>query len=187
MNRINVYRELSDEARELLQKTSVLKKYKKGDVVCDDANPKNNIYILIIEGYMSKYFLGQNGEKYNMSLLSNSDFLICTKSFLPKKENCFGAKALTDVEVLEIPILDFEQICIHNEELRNFKRNLTVSNYLSLEIQTVNLLSYKAEDRCKLLLEQFPKIFKQLPHYEIAQYLGITKVQMSRIIKNLNI
>jgi CRP-like cAMP-binding protein len=186
MKRIPRYAMLSLDSREKIKRKSNVKCYKKGDVLfSEDSN--DTIYRVILSGYVSKYFITENGIRYNISLLSSNELLMCPKSYFNFREIDFGAKALTDVEVLELPVEELELLCIEDDEIKEFKRDLMISFCLSFEIGIINLLTTTAIERCKALLDKHPLIFETIPRYEIAEYLGVTKVQMSRLTKELNI
>ena len=70
---------------------------------------------------------------------------------------------------------------IEDLEIRDFG-NAVLSNELMAKVEKeVALASLKAKDRLVLLRKKYPNIENLIPHSDIASYLGITTISLSRL------
>ena len=58
--------------------------------------------------------------------------------------------------------------------------------FITYENRSLDLMRLDATERYLKLREQIPNIDNLIPQYQIASYLNITPVQLSRIRKKLN-
>ena len=71
-------------------------------------------------------------------------------------------------------------------------KNQEITQIVNLEFEKLNqqlqsrlvaLLNLTALEKYDLFLKNYPGLLNRIPHYYIAQYLGITSTQLSRVRK----
>jgi CRP-like cAMP-binding protein len=79
----------------------------------------------------------------------------------------------------------FAELMVNNLEIRNFG-NQVLRNELACKVdKEIGLASLTAKERLIKLREQFPLLENLVPHTDIATYLGITNISLSRLRKGL--
>lgn len=95
-------------------------------------------------------------------------------------------EALTDCKVYEINYNKFIKLSQTKIEICQLHIKILESVFIKYEVRQLELISLNATERYKKLRSDIPNIDKLIPQYQIASYLSITAVQLSRIRKKLN-
>ena len=94
-------------------------------------------------------------------------------------------QASTDLEIATINASDFQNLMITNSEIRNFA-NTVLQNELILKVEKeIGLASLSAKERLIKFRERYKILENLIPHTEIASYLGITNISLSRLRRDL--
>ena len=80
---------------------------------------------------------------------------------------------------------EFEELMINNLEIRRFG-NAVLRNELTRKVdKEIGLASLTAKERLLKFREQYPMLENLIPHTDIASYLGITNISLSRLRRDL--
>jgi len=93
------------------------KKYKKGEIIYNEENYSNHIY-LIYKGKIKSYKLHEQGKELITSIHKEDDFFGFS-SFMSQSKNYESTKAIEDTEVLVVPRSDLQNIVKNSYELSN--------------------------------------------------------------------
>ena len=93
--------------------------------------------------------------------------------------------ALMDSELLVIRFRDFEALFDRHACWERVGRKIAEGMFISKERRERELLMLSAEERYRLFLGRYKHLEKRIPQYQIAAYLGITPVALSRIRRRL--
>jgi hypothetical protein len=89
--------------------------------------------------------------------------------------------------VYEIDFIQIIKLCKTNLEISNLYNKILEKIFISYEERQLELISMNAKQRYLQLRKRMPDIDTMIPQYQIASYLSITPVQLSRIRKDLNL
>ena len=79
----------------------------------------------------------------------------------------------------------FESLMIENIEIRNFA-NTVLQNELRIRVdKEIGLASLSAKERLIVFRTLYKSLENRIPHTEIASYLGITNISLSRLRREL--
>ena len=92
---------------------------------------------------------------------------------------------LTDCEVYEANCEDFIELKSKSDTFEKIYDKILESVYIRSEKKIDELSLLNATDRYINLIRDLPEINNLLPQYQIANYLNITPVQLSRVRKNV--
>jgi CRP-like cAMP-binding protein len=141
----------------------------------------NNLEYFLIEGICKSFLYNEDGEDVTISFFMSSSVISPRTTRNREGKSIINIRALTDVEIATIDADEFEKLMIEDLEIRDFG-NAVLRNELMVKVQKeIGLASLKAKDRLKLLREIFPNIENLVPHSDIASYLGITTISLSRL------
>lgn len=159
-----------------------IKKFQKGDFFKPPFKAIDKIGFLI-SGSVRVYALKDNGEKVTGSVLSNNEFVT---DFIGLKT---GENTPLAIEVLAPTTM----LVASSEKIKNLLEVNLTFNRLIREYMAANVVNIiklyglfitgTAKDRYEYMLENNPELFKNTPLHYIANMIGITPTQLSRIRK----
>lgn len=153
---------------------------KKGELITS-VGQKNNLEYFIIDGICKSFLNTPNGESVTISLfMSNSIISPCTTR-IQEGKSIINIQALTDGEIATIDAAALEKLMIEDLEIREFGNSVLRNELMAKVEKEIALASLKGKDRLLLLRKNYPNIENYIPHADIASYLGITTVSLSRL------
>ncbi len=156
------------------------KNYKKGESI-STVGQMNNLEYFITDGICKSFLSTPEGEDITISFFMSNSIISPSTTRNKDGNSVINIQALTDVEIATIDATEFEKLMIEDLEIRDFG-NSVLRNELMAKVQKeIALASLKGMDRLLLLRKSFPNIENQIPHADIASYLGITTISLSRL------
>jgi CRP-like cAMP-binding protein len=158
--------------------------FKKGEHLFVQGDTDSNIYF-IKKGLLKAYYLTSDGKEFVKSFLIENELIGSLRAATTQTPCNFSVVCLEDCEVVAIPFKDLYD---------NSKTNISVAaSMIDSLIQLANkkekreyeFLCLSAQERYELLEKERPEILDRIPLNEIAKYLGITAIALSRIRKRL--
>ena len=148
-------------------------------------NRKNQSEYFLLSGICKSYLISPEGGDITISFFKDNSVLSPYTTRTKEEISMLHFKALTDVKLAALDAKEFEKLMINNLEIRNFG-NTVLRNELSLKVEKeIGLASLTAKERLLKFREQFPSLENLIPHTDIASYLGITNISLSRLRKDL--
>jgi CRP/FNR family transcriptional regulator, anaerobic regulatory protein len=138
---------------------------------------------LVTKGVMRIFTINSCGDETNISLIAEGDLV--SGSFVPELSSDVFIQCITDVEMA---IADFDSVLdffnSHNMLKEYFVNHLAKSHHV-IQQRLTSYIRMNAKERYLSFLKEFPGLINRIPHYHIANYLGITTTQLSRIRNKL--
>ena len=106
-------------------------------------------------------------------------------SLLKEEPSDLTYETLSTCKLYCIDFNAFTALSKDNIEVANLYIKVLQKIFIEYEQRSLDLMSLNATDRYLKLQRQIPEIDRLIPQYQIASYLGITPVQLSRIRKRL--
>ena len=157
-----------------------LEQLQKGDIFLKIGTACNKIGMLE-EGVMRGYVLGLDGRQITTHFYQEGDMII--GSYLPQMKVSMTIEAIIDCQ---ISVADFKEIMSwvnKDMELTIVVTQQFQKEYNRSQSRLVALLNLNSLEKYEVFLEEYPGLINRIPHYYIAQYLGITPTQLSRARK----
>lgn len=132
-------------------------------------------------GIMRGFHYDESGKEVTTHFYQEGDMII--GSFVPKTNMTMSIEALEDCT---LSVADYSTI------MSWVNKDLEITGIVNrtfkdlndrLQSRLVSLLNLNSADRYALFLKEYPDLLNRIPHYYIAQYLGITPTQLSRARK----
>jgi CRP-like cAMP-binding protein len=175
---------VSNETFLILKNLSTRRTLKTGEYTIQQGGNNSKVYFLI-SGLMHSVRMSEAGKFYTKNIYSPISFVGPFASILTKTPSLLTYEALTDCDVYEIDFEDFFGLTKTTIEISNLYNRVLEYLFLIYEKKQFESISLKATQRYQLLKSRIPGIDKQIAQYQIASYLNITTVQLSRIRKDL--
>jgi CRP-like cAMP-binding protein len=175
---------ITENSFQLIKELLIPESYKKGETFIQ-RNKRNEKEYFILSGVCKSYLINPEGDEITISLFTENSVLSPFQIRTSKGISNLNFKALTDLELASIDAKEFEWMMINNLEIRNFG-NTVLRNELSQKVEKeIGLASLTAKERLLKFREQFPMLENLIPHTDIASYLGITNISLSRLRSDL--
>lgn len=183
-NKIEQYTILSDSSREELQSILKAKKYPDGTVLCRLGDIPTKAYFLL-KGFAKGYALTEKGNHYNRIIYQPEEFMASLSALIEGKKANLALECLTDCTVIEVVWSQFIELSKINTEINLFYRKVLEENFVKFELSNIQLATMTASERYVELRKRCPNIENEVSQLNIASFIGISPVQLSRIRKKL--
>lgn len=179
-NFIRSFYPLSKDDYDKIINISEPKEFKAGTKLVRYGEISKKVF-LVNKGVLRSYITMENGRELTKTLFTPSIFLASYTSMLIKKPSEFIYEALTDSHVYEIDYHAFQDLCNTNLEILKFYSKYMEHLFMHSENVFLELSLLDAKQRYLKLRKQIPNIDHLIPQYQIASYLNVSPVQLSRI------
>lgn len=113
--------------------------------------------------------------------MKEGDVIVSVESFYGQKESYEAVQALEDCLLYYITYSELQYIYRTYPEFNFIGRVLTEKYYCLSERRAYSLRMQRAQQRYTYLLEHHPELLLRVPAKDLASYLGITRVTMSKL------
>ena len=136
---------------------------------------------LLEKGILRGFVYDNDGEEITTHFYQEGDMVV--GSFIPNVNMSMTIQALANCEI---------SVANYSEVMSQVNKNQEITDIITREFQKLNkqmqsrlvsLLNLSALEKYQLFLDNYPGLLNRIPHYYIAQYLGITPTQLSRVRK----
>ncbi|WP_428236612.1 Crp/Fnr family transcriptional regulator [Gracilimonas sp.] len=181
---VNKVSPVSEGSLDLMSDLIVVEVYEKGDMFIDRGK-KNNKEYFVYEGVCRSFLLSPEGEEVTISYFLEGDVLSPNKTRTANQISHLNFQALTKVTVASLNADEFEQLMINHIDIREFGNTVLQNELLAKVEKEIALASLNAKERLILFREKYHSLENLISHVDIASYLGITNISLSRLRKGL--
>jgi len=158
--------------------------YKKGDIFIQK-NKADKCEYIILEGICKSFLISPEGNEITLSFFKNKSIISPYTTRIKKGVSILNFKALTDLKIVKMDAKLFEKLIIENIEVRDFANSVLRNELVRKTDKEIGFASLTAKQRLNEFREQFIELENIIPHTDIATYLGITNVSLSRLRRDL--
>jgi CRP-like cAMP-binding protein len=153
----------------------------KETIVQSGENARKTFFIL--KGMVRGYFVNKKGEEKNIFLRQEHTLTGAPESLFQNKPTKYTFEAILETHLLIYNFDDFMQLAAQNPNINNLYIKGLQENIQTLIGRVEMMIDKSPEERYEELLQQSPQFFQTAFNKHIANYLGITAVSLSRIIR----
>ncbi len=181
---VNKVSPVSEGSLDLISDLISVEIYEKGEVFIDRGK-KNNKEYFVYEGVCRSFLLSPEAEEVTISYFLEGGILSPNKTRTANQISHLNFQALTKLTVASLNADKFEQLMIDHIDIREFG-NMVLQNELLAKVEKeIALASLNAKERLILFREKYHFLENLISHVDIASYLGITNISLSRLRKEL--
>lgn len=173
--------------KELLSKASLeqictcltLIEMQRGELLISDMKLDMHSYIVIkgiLRGYVSTYY-----KEITFWFPKEGDIVTSTYGYFYKRKGYENFQALESVSLLKIDMEKMRNLYNENLEIANWSRVITEKEGILSEERHLDYILLSPEERYQKLLSTQPSLFQRVMLKEIASYIGVSPVSLSRI------
>lgn len=162
------------------------RKYKKGDFFLMEG--EKSIHMgLVKKGLFRSYYIDKTGNEITKYFYQEGSAMFSYVAYLTGKNSMYYIQALEDSDVLTAKISDFEKAIDGNYQLLLFYKKIVDKALVMKEEHACSFKLYNSTERYQLFQAEYPGLEKRIKQHQLASYLGITPVTLSRIRNHQNI
>jgi len=174
---------ISKESFQKIDSLLTFETFEKGENFIQ-RNKRNEKEYFILGGVCKSYVMSPDGEEITISLFTENNILSPQSTRTSKNISNLNFKALTEIDLVSMNSTVFEGLMIENIEIRHFG-NTVLQNELKSKVEKeIGLASLTAKERLFEFRKKYRLLENLIPHTDIASYLGITNVSLSRLRKD---
>ena len=171
---------ISKRSSDKINSLVAFKNVQKGEAIVNVEQP-NNLEYFVLEGVQKSFLHNPDGEETTLSFFMSGSILPPFTTRVKDGRSLMNFKALTPGVLASFNANEFEKLMIEDLEIRNFG-NTVLRNELARMVQKeIALASLPSVQRLELLRTTYPNLENLVPHTDIASYLGITPISLSRL------
>ena len=155
-----------------------------GDHVFRQGDNDGALYF-IKSGILKAYYIVDGGREQVKSFLSSGTIIGSLTAAYAGEPNTFSLVCLEDTELVRFSFSGIRKLARENDSIAEGLTERLLSLAMKKERREYELLCLSAEERYRLLLERSPELIARVAQQDIALYLGITPVALSRIKKRM--
>ena len=176
---------ISEASFKKLQGLTTYRKFPAKKVLADSTIVPTKLYMLV-SGVITAFVNSESEKQFNKRLFTPISFAGALTAILKNEPSEVTYMTLTECKVYEIDFEEFKKLCRQEFEVGRLYVKLLEHVFITYEARSLDLMRLDATERYIKLRVQIPNIDNLIPQYQIASYLNITPVQLSRIRKKLN-
>jgi CRP-like cAMP-binding protein len=182
IEKINIFRQFTDfndSELEIIMPYFEQKIFKKKSILLEIGKVSNEVFYLI-NGCIRLY-CEKDEEELSTYFFTENMFAGSYDSFLSRKLSKVAIETLEDCEVLVLSHESLESLYQVFPKMNEFIRKAIEQRFVLLHDLFISYLLNSPEERYLTLLKDRPELLQRIPQHQIASFLGITPVSLSRI------
>ena len=167
---------VDDDSKQLVQLASSLELPTRHILVEQGANADS--FYFVLDGLCHASYLTVQGKEFSKEFYWEQDWIIGFESLIKPQGSPFLIETLTPCHILCLPLSTLQQ---WRQEHHPIYIKLLEAQLMHKENKERFMLLYSPEERYQLFCQHFTQLEQRLTDYQIAAYLGISPVSLSRI------
>lgn len=134
----------------------------------------------IISGCM-RLFYEKDGQDISAYFFTEKMFAGAYDSFTSQQPSRHSIETLEDCLVLSISYKDMQMLFVEFPKMNEFVRKILEERFISLHHLFTSQILDSPEERYLNMVKDRPDLINRIPQHQIATFLGVTPVSLSRI------
>lgn len=134
----------------------------------------------LLDGICHANYLTDKGKEFSKQFYWENDWIIGFESLVNQQPSPYQLESLTPCSILSLSI---ETLRTWRAQKHSIYLKLLERQLMYKENKERFMLLYTPEQRYELFCQHYPHLLERLNDYQIAAYLGITSISLSRIKK----
>jgi CRP-like cAMP-binding protein len=145
------------------------------------AGQPSTTFGFVQKGLLRKFYTTAKGRELTRGFAVDGELVGVYAALLTSSPSQLSVQALEDCQLLMMDYSALQQLYARHPGWCTLGRRVAEQLFLEREEREFTLLTLSASERYDRFRHARPDIMERVPQYEIASYLGITPVSLSRI------
>ncbi len=141
----------------------------------------------IISGLFRVFYVTEDGDEKILVFRDKHHFLTAFSAFIEGQPSWYAIQAMEDSSLICLTLTDYNDLMESHPCWNTLTRRYVERLFIEKEKREREFLSEDATTRYLAFKQTYPGLERRIPQYQVASYLGITPVALSRIRRKLNI
>jgi len=138
-------------------------------------------YLYFVKSGIAKVYYLKDGKEIIDWISDEGNLLTSVSSFLTHTPSLHNVKLIEDSELIGISYTDLEGLFSKHHELERLGRQLTIMALVQLQNRINSMQFETAKKRYENFLEHYPNCINRISLGDLASFLGMTQVTLSRV------
>jgi CRP-like cAMP-binding protein len=143
-------------------------------------NPSTEL-AFVTKGIFRGYYIDEKGNDVTKYFYPESSILLSYKAYITGENTLYSIQALEESELFVARVPEIEEAVRRNQKLLSFYKKIIDDTLVRKEEHASSFKLLISAERYELFLKQYPGLEPRVKQHQIASYLGITPVSLSRI------
>lgn len=170
----------SERSQERLAASVRLQSFEAGEFLIRQGERASNLY-LISQGLAKMFYITADGKEFVKSFIAEGQFSGSLVALMEGGESTFSSVCLEPVSAEVVSYAAFATLIEDDPGMLNFGYRFFQGLALKKERREHDFLCLTPQDRYRQFVDENPHLAKRVTQADIARYLGITPVALSRI------
>lgn len=176
---LNKVSKLSDETNLDLERSIEKMDFDRQEKILESGKTCNHIYFLK-KGLVRIFYL-KDGKDITEHFATEKNLFGSIDSLVNRKKSELSIETLEKCEVYRLSHSNLENLYENHHDFEKVGRLLSLKAFLTIQERLFSIQFHTATQRYENLVNNHPEIIKRASLGNIASYLGITQVSLSRI------
>ncbi|MCU0421708.1 MAG: Crp/Fnr family transcriptional regulator [Bacteroidia bacterium] len=177
----SVIGQFPDEYKAKLEEISTVRVFERDSIILEQGHNCNHLWF--INTGAVKAFEWIDGVERVSHFFLNNMFFTNYYCWVTKKQSDLTYKVVEQSEIIEIDYPKLEALCARYHIFDTIGRKMAERIFVQEYFNKKLLLNYSAKERYEYFEKEQPEIFQHFALKDIASFIGITDVSLSRIRK----
>jgi CRP-like cAMP-binding protein len=135
----------------------------------------------IMEGMCRYFYLTENGNEVTRWVSLENEFVTSFGSFIKQSNSNENIQAIKKSKILIAQKEDWDSLCEEDEFIRIFWAKSLEEHLIGIEARVYSLIALNAESKYDSLIQDYPKLVRDVPNKYLASILGINPRHLTRL------
>lgn len=152
----------------------------RGATLFDIGQPHPYLYV-VRQGCLKMLYRRDDGREWVHDFVSEGSFFCSLPALMPGGVSSYACEALEPAELERIDYRWMEQVATEQSVWQNALLNGWKQHAIRRELRERDLLILSPAERYQAFVRQQPDLVQRIPQKDLALFLGVTPVSLSRI------
>lgn len=136
----------------------------------------------VVSGLCRQYYLSEAGKEHTKYFQSPGSVAIAFAEMLSNKPARCYIQAVVDTRLIIMSHPNFPTLFDIDIDSQTLARRIAEHYFIEKDQREYEFLHFDAKKRYNAFIERYKECFKLIPQYQIASYIGVTPVALSRLL-----
>ncbi|GAB3900964.1 Crp/Fnr family transcriptional regulator [Larkinella knui] len=160
--------------------------YKRKTILTAAGEIERYLYF-VVEGVQRAYYVGDGKRDATLIFSYTGSMSGIIDSFQLQKPSLYYLETLTASRLLRLSFPDFDRLLSTYPALERWGRIGTAAAMSGLMERYIELMTFSAEEKFRVLLTRSPHVLQLIPHKYLASYLGLDPTTFSKLLASVKL
>ncbi|MEN8188773.1 MAG: Crp/Fnr family transcriptional regulator [Thermodesulfobacteriota bacterium] len=179
---LNSISDISIAKVEKLVQTAAIRTMERGERYIREGDIPDSLGF-VLRGLLRSYYTTEDGKEFTKLFSEENSLVVSYSALIEGRESYFTIQALEDSVLLDFAFEDWVELTKDDLEFHKISLVFLQQAFTLKESRERAFLLFDAAQKYEDFIKQHPSLIKRVKQHQIASYLGMSPVTLSRLIK----